>query len=649
MEELRFETKNLTQENIKKLGELFPSVITEIEDENGNLRTGINFELLKQKLSHDVASGNEIYDFTWVGKRASMVDAHTSIRKTLRPAIEESENWETTENLFIEGDNLDALKLLQESYLDAIKIIYVDPPYNTGNDSFVYADDYRMDQDELDREMEYRDEEGNINFRKNIDTNPRFHSDWCSMMYSRLRLAQSLLTEDGVIFISIDDNELYNLKKICDEIFGASNFVSTVVVNRASEIASNTTISKHEYMLIYCKNQDRFKVEGTKKYTISRGTVGNIDQTMPVIQFPKGLRCENIPDGIYKETRKIEGSRENIENLGPIEVRDGKLAHDIKLKARWRSSNDMRNFFANQCEPTVAKISGVVEEIYFQGDRFMPYIKKRTYEKLPSLFLENKRGSADLGRLDLGGLFSFPKSTAFLKHYFSTIDLANGQIVLDFFAGSCTTAEAVMQLNAEDGGNRKFIMVQLPEETGEKSEAYREGYKTIAEIGKERIRRAGEKIKAEIEEENKKLKDGMPKKVPDLGFRVLKVDSTNMNDVYYAANEVTQDLISQMESNIKEDRTDLDLLYGVLVDWGLKLSLDHQMETINGVPVHLVDHGSLIACFAPNVGEEIVREIAKRQPLRVVFRDSSFTSSPDKINVEEIFKLLAPHTVVKVI
>lgn len=402
----------------------------------------------------------------WPGKQECVSMAERPTKKCLQPVQEYSVDWDRTQNVYIEGDNLDAMKILRRTHERRIKCIYIDPPYNTGK-SLVYKDGFSV------------------------------HSEWLNMIYPRLILARHLLSDDSAILISIDDNELHRLRLICDEVFGADHHVLTVVVNRASEIASSSTISKHEYMLIYCRDKDRFKVDGMKKYTLSRATVGNSGQTMPVIEFPKGLRCEGVEDGIYYETRRVPGSRENIENLGPIVVKDAKLAENVKLRARWRSSNDMRRFFANNCRPTPAKISGVIEEIYFRGDRFVPYIKKLTFEKIPSLYLENRRGSADLEKLGMGNWFPFPKSIAFLKRYLSYLDLADGEFVLDFFSGSAATAQAVMELNAEDGGMRRFIMIQLPEKLGPGSSAYQAGCRDICHIGQERIRRAAEKIKRE--------------------------------------------------------------------------------------------------------------------------------------------------------
>lgn len=636
MDKMKMETPDFTRVNVEKIAELFPNVVTEAKDEQGNLVHKVDFEKLKQELSADVIDGDESYDFTWVGKKSAMVEANKPTNKTLRPCLEDSVNWDSTENLYIEGDNLEVLKLLQESYLNKIKMIYIDPPYNTGNDSFIYPDDYATEKELYDSEVGAVDDSGYRMF-KNTETNGRFHSSWCSMMYPRLKLARNLLTEDGVIFISIDDNEVENLKKMCDEAFGSMNFVASVSVNRTSEVATSLTIQKIEYCLVYAKEFSKLKILGNKKYTISRGTVGNADQTMPEITFPKGLKCKDIKDGIYNTTRKIEGSRENIENLTPIIVENGRLKENIVLKARWRSSNDMRNFFNNQCKPTEAKINGIIEEIYIEGDRFMPQIKKLTTEKLSSLYLDNKRGSKDLENLGLGNYFSFPKAVSLEKDFvglFSNKD----SIILDFFSGSATTAHAVMQLNAEDNSNRKFIMVQLPEVCDEKSEAYKAGYKNICEIGKERIRRAGKKI---VEETGKTDLD--------IGFRVLKLDDSNMKDVYYTPDSLTQQDLVESISNIKDGRSGYDLLYQCMLDWGLELSLSHKIERINNNEVHIVNDGDLVACFDDKISEETVKQIADLKPLRVVFRDSSFATPAARINVDEIFKLKSPHTTIKVL
>lgn len=636
MNRLNMQSRNLTEYNIEKISQLFPNVITEVKDKNGNIKKAINFELLKQELSDDISGEDkEKYQLTWPGKSKAQVLTNSPINKTLRPVKQDSLNWESTGNLYIEGDNLEVLKLLQEPYLNRIRCIYIDPPYNTGKD-FLYNDDFSKEKDEYLEESGQLDEEGNRLFQ-NTEYNGRFHSDWLSMMYPRLKLARNLLREDGVIFISIDDNEVDNLKKICNEIFGEGNQVVTIAVNRTSEIATNNIVSKHEYILVYCKNSDYFKVDGIKKYTLSRGTVGNANQTMPIIEFPKGLRCVNIQDGVYEHTRKIEGSSENIENFDPIVVKDGVLQKPVRLKARWRSSNDMRNFFRNKCQPTVAKISGIIEEIYFNGDRFMPQIKKLTHEKIPSMYLENKRGSNDLNELSMNNLIEYPKSVSLISKLISYINLTEDDIVLDFFSGSATTAHAVMELNSKDEVNRKYIMVQLPQQTAEKSEAYKKGFKTIAEVGKERIRRAAKKIKEETGADI------------DYGFRVFKVDSSNMKDIYYRPDELDQNLIEQLESNIKEDRTGLDLLVQIMLELGSELSLPVTTKNIGGKEVYFVADNSLIACFDEEIDEQLIKEIAAVKPSKAVFRDHCFKSCTDRINIEEIFKSVSPNTEIKVI
>ncbi|NMB20120.1 MAG: site-specific DNA-methyltransferase [Firmicutes bacterium] len=646
MEKLRMETKDQTRANIELIAELFPNVITEMNDEHGKLRKGINFDLLRQELSGEIVSGEECYDFTWVGKRAAMVEANRKIRKTLRPVIEESKSWETTENLYIEGDNLDALKLLQESYLNSVKMIYIDPPYNTGNDSFVYADDFTMDMEDFEESIDYRDEEGNIQFRKNTETNPRFHSDWCSMIYPRLKLARNLLRDDGVIFISINDIELANLRQICNEIFGESNFVADLVwANKEGGGSSDSRLFriKHEHILCFAKDIDSVDIQGVPvgnedryrfadEYVATRGKYYLQKMGMGTIQYSPSLDYPiTAPDGTTIMPADNNGGRKACWRWSKPKYEWGVESGFIEIK---KDRNGIWTVYSKQylnCDNE--------GNIITRTQRPMGIIDEYSSTQAAKL----------LERMGLGSMFSYAKPVELLRYLCERVTSAD-DTVLDFFSGSATTAHAVMQLNADDGSKRKFIMVQLPEETDEQSAAARAGFKTIADIGKERIRRAGENIKEEIEGANQKLDDGeQPKKVPDIGFRVFKVDSTNMNDVYYAASEITQDLLTQMEANIKEDRTELDLLYSVLVDWGLPLSLRHTMETVDGVTVHTVDQGSLIACFAEHISEEVVREIAGRKPLRAVFRDSSFASSPGKINVTEIFKLLSPNTTVRVI
>jgi len=666
MDKMKQETADLTQENIARIGELFPNVITEMKDENGKLKKGINFDLLKQELSGDVVDGEESYDFTWVGKKASIVEANTPIRKTLRPCIEESKNWETTENLYIEGENLDVLKLLQESYLNSVKMIYIDPPYNTGKD-FIYRDKFMMDKEEYEEQLGMYDEEENRLF-KNTDTNGRFHSDWCSMMYSRLKLARTLLSEDGLIFINIDENEVINLFKLCSEIFGDHNNLGIMIWDKRNPKGDARGISsQHEYFVVFSKNKNECLVRNSFKrlkknartildkatyfyskvsnsYSLENANLDFARWIASEKDFSGGERAYNRIDedgNVYRAVSMAWPNKQQAPREYFIPLIHPKTKKPCPVPARgWRNPPETMNLLVES------------NRVLFGPDESTQPTRKyllcdNMLEKIPSVVYFGGSDTELLKTLDIP--FDTPKVLKIVSEHISCFTKEN-DIILDFFSGSATTAHAVMQLNAEDGGNRKFIMVQLPEPCDEKSEAFKAGFKNICEIGKERIRRAGDQINEEIEEGNRQLKLGEePKKPVDIGFRVLKTDTTNMKDIYYAASEYTQNLLTDQISNIKEDRTDLDLLYGVLLEWGLPLSLKHEIEEIDGVKIHVVDNDSLIACFAESVSETVVREIAKRQPLRAVFRDSSFASSSDKINVEEIFKLLAPNTSVKVI
>jgi len=646
MDKLKMQSMDKVQGNIEKIRALFPNAVTEVK-RNGKIELKVDFDVLKQELADTLIDDRELrYQFTWPDKQKAVLLANTPVNKTLRPCKEESVDFDNTQNLYIEGDNLEVLKLLQETYLGKIKMIYIDPPYNTGND-FVYNDEFFLDKHEYQKHSGQFDDDGNNTtksllenepLKQNLESNGRFHTDWLNMIYPRLRLAKDLLSDDGVIFISIDECEQNNLQKICNEVFGERNYLVNICVNRTSEIAANYTVSKHEYVLVYTKDSQVLKLQAKEKFTISRGTVGNFNQTMPVIEFPAGLACYNLKDGIYNETRKIENGLENIENFDPIVIENGVLKYSVRLKARWRSSNDMRNFFANGCKPTQAKINGEIVEIYFENDKFNPQIKKKTYEKIPSLYLENKRGSEDLKKVQLDGYFDFPKSVQLVKYLLGFTK--KDDVILDFFSGSATTAHAVMQLNAEDGGNRKFIMVQLPEPCDEKSEEYKAGYKNICEIGKERIRRAGKKIKEENGEKAQNL---------DIGFRVLKLDTSNMQPVYYNPEEYSQTLLDDLTDNIKPNRTPLDLLFQVMLDLGKPLSAKIEEKDIAGKHVFIVDGNDLIACFDSNVTEETVKAIAQMKPLYAVFRDSSLVSDSVAANFDQIFATYSPNTVRKVL
>lgn len=642
MERLAMETTNLTEKNIDKILELFPNVATETVDEDGNLKRAIDFEKLKQELSDNVVDGEERYDFTWVGKKEAMLEANRPIRKTLRPDRESSVNWDTTENIYIEGDNLDALKLLQESYLGKVKMIYIDPPYNTGND-ILYKNDYSVSEEEYEEKSTSYDEDGRVLFI-NYESNARYHSDWLSMMESRLRCARNLLSDDGCVVLAIDDNELFNLGNLCDEVFGCENRIGVVTVVHKPEGRNQAKYfaTSNEYALFYAKNIQNFKLNS-------------------VIFDEELLKSFNLEDD--------KGRYKLISYIAKNHGRDG---YDKNLRV-----NNPKNFYPIYVSPDEKEVTLEKKDGYFEAlpitstqERTWRYIIPSFKEKLKENEIVGKIENAQAKiyekyRVEKGQLikthwidkrynamvygtklldelmktktFDFPKSLYLIIDILK-LTTNKDSIILDFFSGSATTAHACMQLNAEDGGNRKFIMVQIPQICDEKSEAYKAGYKNICEIGEERIRRAGKKI----QEEN-------PDKNIDIGFRVFKVDSTNMNDVYYTPRETDQKQLGLYESNIKDDRTDEDLLYGCLLDWGVELSLPHRVEIIDGKKVHIVDNDALIACFEENIPESVIRKIANMKPLRVVFRDGSFSSVDNKINVTEIFKLITPDTTVKVI
>lgn len=623
MEKMRTESVDMTVRNIEKIGSLFPNCITEKVDENGKLKKAINFEILKQMLSDDVIAGDEAYEFIWVGKKASIVEANKPIRKTLRPCKEESVDWDNTENLCIEGDNLEVLKLLQESYLGKVKMIYIDPPYNTGND-FIYNDDFKMTGEEYADESGEVDEDGNRMF-KNTDSNGRFHSDWCSMIYSRLLLARNLLSYDGVIFISIDDNEQENLKKCCDEIYGSQNFVAELIWERAFSPKNDARFisNNHDYVLMYAKDITKFVI----------GRLPRTDEANARYSNP-----DNDPRGVWMSS-DISVKTYNAECDYPITTPSGRVIEppagrcwSLSKKAFLESLNDNRIWFG-------ADGNGVP-----RIKRFLTDLRHSGMAPTSIMFFKDvghsQEGAQEVSKLLNGGFFNGPKPQRLMKRLITLANLKSDSIVLDFFSGSGTMAHAVMSKNSEDNTDCKFIMVQLPEKTSEKSEAYKAGYKNICEIGKERIRRAGTKIK----QDNPLITQDL-----DVGFRVFKLDDSNMSDVYYSPTEYSQDLLSMLESNVKPDRNDLDLLFGCLLEWGLPLSLSYCSEQMEGYTIHNYNDGDLIACFEENVTDSVIKEIAKRQPLRVVFRDSSFASSPSKINVEEIFKMMAPDTRVKVI
>lgn len=630
------QTKNLAEEKFKQLQQLFPNAVTETTDKDGNIVKAIDKDILMQEISSEVVEGpKERYQFTWPDKKKAVHVAGAPTSNTLRPCREESVNFDETENLYIEGDNLEVLKLLQETYLGRVKMIYIDPPYNTGKD-FVYNDEFKSNYDEYIQNSGQLDEEGN-RLEKNLESNGRFHTDWLNMIYPRLKLARNLLTDDGVIFISIDDNEQANLVKLCNEIFGESNYIGIFKWNKSQNppSLSKTLRHKFEYILCYKKNKLENKLYGG---TISGGDspIYNGGNPLSILSFPKNSIKFDIPDGVYSESKNS-----NIELLNSVEIKDGKNINRLTLKGKFRWSQET-------LEEEISKQT----EIIIKSNKFSPrYARNGERKMIPSDLLSlkengvdtNERGRKEVEELLGKEIFSFPKPTSLIKFLINTLSYyEKDDIILDFFSGSATTASAVMQLNVEDNGNRKFILVQLPEKISENSEAYKTGYKTITEIGKERIRRVGNKII-----EDNKDKKGMENL--DIGFRVLKTDSSNMKDVYYSPSETQQDLLDMLEDNIKEDRSAEDLLFQVMLDLGISLSSKIKVETIDDTQIHIIEDGFLIACFDKNIDEEVVEKIAKRTPYYAVFRDSSITNDSVAANFEQIFESISPETVRKVL
>ena len=673
MDKMKFESPDMTAQNIDRIAALFPNCITEMLDEEHSTpekrvyKRAVNFELLKQMLSPDVVDGDEAYEFTWVGKKAAIVEANKPIRKTLRPCVVESKDWDNTENLYIEGDNLEVLKLLQESYLGKVKMIYIDPPYNTGND-FLYRDDFAMSSEEYSEESGATDDTGNRMF-KNTDTNGRFHSDWCSMIYSRLLLSRNLLTPDGVIFISIDENEVNTLKAICDEVFGASNFIAELIWSAGRKNDSKYISVSHEYILCYFKDALWVK-EHKILWREKKQGLSDIYSEYEHLKKIYGEDCTSIEKelkGWYKSLPDGHPAKDHshycrvdkngiffADNIswpgggGPkYQVLHPVTQKPVKIPSRGWLTNEatMKEWIAQ----------GRIE--FGKDENGVPtlksYLKDREYSVPYSVFYKDGRAASKrLATLMGDKVFENPKDEEIIQRIIQFCGTDDGDIILDFFSGSATTAHAMFLADVEQNKHRKFILVQLPETIDPQKEASEKAKKVaqnavnlldtigvpavphnICEIGKERIRRAGDKIKSE---------NPMTTQDLDVGFRVLKLDDTNMKDVYYAPDDYDQGMLAGLESNIKEDRTDLDLLFGCLIDWGLPLSLPYKSEQIDGCTVHTYNDGDLIACFDANIPESVVKEIAKRKPLRAVFRDSGFASSPEKINVFEIFKLYMP-------
>lgn len=671
------QSPNLVDANIVKIAEIFPNCITEDRDESGKIRRAVDFDQLRQELSASLVEGpQERYTLSWPGKNEAILAANAPIAKTLRPCEEESVDFENTKNLFIEGDNLDVLKLLQETYLNTIDMMYIDQPYNTGND-FIYKDDFAEDTDSFLKRSNQKDEEGN-RLVANTEANGRFHSDWLTMIYPRIKLARNLLSDNGIFFTSIGNAEVTNMRRLCDEIFGEKNFIECVTWNKRIPKNDKGVGNIHEFILIYAKDASLkheflMRKEGLEDI---EELVEKLKKTkMPLVDaeneikklykkhgYDRGITLYNSLNYDYRLWGKINMSWPNANTFGPrYEVKHPITGNPVAIPDRgWRWKQDTfwdAAIIKDERYQSVKKLhdgSVMCGRVWFgPNENLQPssvtYLDEVHTFLLRSILSFKSDGGIEVENLfDGKNYFSYPKPTTLIKTLLGAIHLNDGYIVLDFFSGSATTAHATMQLNAEDGGTRKFIMVQLPEPCDENSEAFKAGYKTIAEIGKERIRRAGKKIKEEWEAKQPTLLDApSADNTLDIGFRVFKVDTSNMKDVYYAPDDLKQNNLELFKDHIKPDRRPEDLLFQVFLDWGLDLTKPIAKETIDGKTVFIVDTNDLLACFDSGITEELVKKLAKYKPLRVVFRDDAFGSDSVKINVEQIFKLLSPATEVK--
>lgn len=632
MEKMKLHSTNLTQENIARIRELFPGCVTETQGEDGQLKLAVDFDQLRQELSESIVEGpQERYHLNWPGKREALLTANAPIAKTLRPCREESVDFDTTKNLFIEGDNLEALKLLQETYLGKVKMIYIDPPYNTGND-FIYEDDFAENTEEFLKRSNQKDEEGN-RLIANTEANGRFHSDWLSMLYSRLKLARNLLSDNGFIFISIDDIELANIEKLCCEIFGETNHIGTVSRPTGTRMGTGSRGIAREldYILIFSKSTESFL------------------NTLPMSDEQMSIYNEEDERGRYL-TRSLrrtggENRREDRPSMFyPVISPDGDEVYPMAPEG-WES----RWVCGKETYEKLVKNGDIVWKQVNKEGRLVWQVYQKHYmgdgRESSDLWVNidgNKKATRELNSIFDGvKLFHHPKPVMLMRQIVQLgTSVSGSEIILDFFAGSSSLAAATLEQNAKDGGNRTFVMVQLPEQCDEKSEAFKAGYNTIAEISKERIRRAGKKLL------DGECHEGWSK---DIGFRVLKIDSSNMADIYYIPDAIDQTQVDAFVDNIKPDRKPEDLLFHVLLDWGVDLSLPIRKETIQGKSVFFVDENALVACFDTGVNEELVKQLAGFEPLRVVFRDNGFMSDAVKINVEQIFKQMSPGTDVKAI
>lgn len=637
MDKLRMQSSNGVEDNITKIAQLFPDCVTETVDErSGQPKHLIDFEKLKQNLSDSVMSERaERYQFTWPDKSKAILLANSPINATLRPCREDSVDFDNTQNLYIEGDNLDVLKCLKETYLHKVKMIYIDPPYNTGND-FVYEDDFAQSSEEYLANSGQFDEQGNRMFT-NAESNGRFHTDWLNMIYPRLKVARDLLTDDGVIFISIDDNEVENLRKVCDEVFGEQNFVDCLHWKKKKQpsFLAKHTAKVMEYVIVYAKNTFKLEKLSVEKVSDSNKKVININNKISSRIFKPGVRVKSeeqtgiIKAGVYT-SRSMD-----VEYKNDIYYENGRTTNEVEVVSKFSDSQSNIDTFIQK------DLLYITKNFLLRRDVGEEAAEKR--KSITDLLLndygDNQESDKEFLELFDKKYFDYTKPIKLIYNLVKSNFTEEG-IILDFFSGSATTAHAVMQLNSEDGGNRKFIMVQLPEKTEEKSEAFKAGYKNICEIGKERIRRAGKKIKEESPLTTQDL---------DTGFRVLKLDSTNMQDIYYSPKDISQaDLFSQVD-NVKPDRTGEDLLFQVMLELGATLDSKIETTTVAGKTIYNVAEGYLVACFDPDVTDDVVKSIAQMQPAYAVLRDTSMKDDSTATNFEQIFKTYSPDTVTKIL
>ena len=637
MDKLRMQSSNGVEDNITKIAQPFPDCVTETVDErSGQPKHLIDFEKLKQNLSDSVMSERaERYQFTWPDKSKAILLANSPINATLRPCREDSVDFDNTQNLYIEGDNLDVLKCLKETYLHKVKMIYIDPPYNTGND-FVYEDDFAQSSEEYLANSGQFDEQGNRMFT-NAESNGRFHTDWLNMIYPRLKVARDLLTDDGVIFISIDDNEVENLRKVCDEVFGEQNFVDCLHWKKKKQpsFLAKHTAKVMEYVIVYAKNTFKLEKLSIEKVSDSNKKVININNKVSSRIFKPGVRVKSeeqtgiIKAGVYT------GRSMDVEYKNDIYYENGRTTNEVEVVSKFSDSQSNIDTFIQK------DLLYITKNFLLRRDVGEEAAEKR--KSITDLLLndygDNQESDKEFLELFDKKYFDYTKPIKLIYNLVKSNFTEEG-IILDFFSGSATTAHAVMQLNSEDGGNRKFIMVQLPEKTDEKSEAFKAGYKNICEIGKERIRRAGKKIKEESPLTTQDL---------DTGFRVLKLDSTNMQNIYYSPKDISQaDLFSQVD-NVKPDRTGEDLLFQVMLELGATLDSKIETTTVAGKTIYNVAEGYLVACFDPDVTDDVVKSIAQMQPAYAVLRDASMKDDSTATNFEQIFKTYSPDTVTKIL